>query len=164
MASEHSMDVAVRFDYQELVNSVDQAKREAFNRFDLKDAGIEIELSDDNIKITAPSNIQIDSVYDILLKKMIGRSLSPKILVRQDMHDVGGMRVRQEIKLIKALDQENAKKISKIVKDNFPKTKTSIQGDTVRVSSKSIDDLQAVQVKLRGDESIKVPLDFTNYR
>lgn len=164
MANEHSMDIVIRFDYQELVNAVDQAKREAFNRFDLKDANIEIVLSDESVKITAPSNIQIESVYDILLKKLIGRNLSPKIFDRQEIQEIGGMRVRLEIRLIKALDQENAKKISKIIKDNFLKAKPSIQGETVRVSSKSIDDLQAIMAKLKADESIKVPLMFTNYR
>ncbi|MBI4232184.1 YajQ family cyclic di-GMP-binding protein [Candidatus Peregrinibacteria bacterium] len=164
MASEHTMDIVVRFDFQELVNAVDQAKREALNRFDLKDSNVEIELNDESIKITAPSNIQIESVFDILSKKMIGRNLSTKILKRKDIQEIGGMRARLEITLIKALDQENAKKISKIIRDEFPKTKPMIQGDAVRVASKSIDDLQAIMTKLRGDESLNIPLDFTNYR
>jgi len=164
MASENSMDIVVKFDFQELVNSVDQAKREALNRFDLKDSNIEIELSDDVLKITAPSNIQIESVFDILSKKMIGRNLSTKILERKPIQEIGGMRARLEIKLIKSLDQENAKKITKIVREAFPKTKPMIQGDSVRVVSKSIDDLQGIMAFLKADESIKVPLDFTNYR
>ena len=158
------MDVAVRFDLQELVNAVDQARREATTRYDLKDSNVEIELGDDLLKITTPSKIQVESVYDILLRKVIGRKLSPKIFDRQEAQDVGGMRVRQEIRLIKALDQETAKKISKFIRENFPKAKPSIQGETVRVSSKSIDDLQAIMTKLKADESIKVPLDFSNYR
>ncbi len=164
MASEHSMDIGVRFDFQELKNSVDQAKREALNRFDLKDANIEIELSDDNIKVTAKGEIQIESVYEILSNKMIRQNLSPRILDRQDIAEIGGMRVRQEIRLIKTLDQENAKKISKIVRDNFPKAKPVIQGNSVRVSSKLIDDLQAIVQKLKTDKSIKMPLEFTNFK
>ena len=164
MASEHSMDIVVKFDFQELVNAVDQTKREATNRFDLKDANVEIELSDDVLKITAPSHIQIESVFDILTKKMIGRNLSTKILERKEIQDIGGMRARLEIKLIKALDQENAKKLTKIIREAFPKAKPMIQGDSVRVVSKSIDDLQQIMNVLRSDESIKVPLDFTNYR
>ncbi len=164
MASEHSMDIVVKFDFQELRNAVDQAKREATNRFDLKDANIEIELSDDLLKITAPSNIQIESAYDILGKKMLSRGLSSKILKRGEIKEIGGMRARLEIELIKSLDQENAKKISKMVRDNFPKAKPSIQGDTVRVSSKSIDDLQNVMAKLKADSTINVPLQFVNYR
>lgn len=164
MAGEHSMDIIVRFDFQELRNAVDQARREAVNRFDLKDSNIEIELGDDSIKITAPSNIQIESVYGILCKKMIGRNLSSMILDRQEIQEIGGMRVRLELRLIKALDQENAKKISKIIRDNFSKTKPTIQGESVRVSSKSIDELQAVIGMLKAEAGIKVPLEFTNYR
>lgn len=164
MASGHSMDIGVNFDAQELLNSVDQAKREAVNRFDLKNSNIEIELSDEDVKITAPSNIQVESVYDILVKKMLGRNLSSKIFDRQDLKDIGGMRVRQEIKLIKTLDKDSAKKISKMIKENFPKAKPSIQGDSVRVSSKSIDDLQAVMAFLRASKEITVPLDFTNFK
>jgi uncharacterized protein YajQ (UPF0234 family) len=164
MASEHSMDICVQFDFQELKNAIEQSKKEALNRFDLKDSNIEIELNDENIKVTTQSEMQIESVYGIIIKKMIGRSLSPKILNRQKIQEVGGMRVRQEMKLIKALDQEYAKNISKKIRDGFPKVKPVIQGDTVRVTSKSIDDLQEVIKALREDESINIPLDFSNFR
>lgn len=164
MASEHSMDIGINFDLQEMRNAIDQAKKETVNRYDLKDSNIVIELNDDNIKLNAPSDMQIESVYGIIVKKMVGRNLSPKILDRQKIEEAGGMRVRQELKLIKALDQENAKKISKIIRDNFPKSKPVIQGEAVRVVSKSIDELQAIMTKLKEDESIKVPLNFTNYR
>lgn len=164
MAGDHSMDISVKFDKQELVNAVDQAKREAVNRFDLKDAGLEIDLGDDTLKITVKSAIQVGSVYDILTKKMLGRNLSSKILDRGEIKDIGGMRVREEIKLVKALDQETAKKISKIIRDEFPKSKAVIQGDSVRVTSKSIDDLQMILQMLNEDESIKAPLQSTNYK
>jgi hypothetical protein len=95
---------------------------------------------------------------------MIGRNLSPKILDRQEIKEIGGMRVRQEIKLIKSLDQESAKKISKLVKENFDKSKPVIQGDSIRVTSKSIDELQEIMVFLRTNEAITVPLDFTNFK
>ena len=164
MASEHSMDICVKFDFQELRNAIDQAKREALNRYDLKDAGIEIELNDDNVKVTAQSDYQVEAVYGIIVKKMISRNLSAKILDRQKIEEIGGMRVRQEMQLIKALDQDNAKKISKMIRDEFPKAKPMIQGDTVRVVSKSIDDLQTVMKMLKEDESITIPLQFANYK
>lgn len=164
MASDHSMDISVKFDKQELVNSVDQAKREATNRFDLKDAGIEIDLGEDTLKITAQSAIQVGSVYDILTKKMIGRNLSPKILGRAEIKDIGGMRVREEMKLVKALDQETAKKISKMIRDSFPKAKPIVQGDSVRVVSKSIDELQTILRMVNEDEGIKAPLHATNFK
>ncbi len=164
MASEHSMDISVNFDFQELKNAVDQAKREATNRFDLKDAGIELNLTEESLKITAKADIQIESVFTILSKKLMGRNLSSKILDRKDIEEIGGMRVRQEMTLVKVLDKENAKLISKKIKENFDKVKPNIQGETIRVSSKSINDLQAVQQMLNNDESIEVPLSFANYK
>lgn len=164
MASESSMDIVVKFEFQELKNAIEMAKKDATNRYDLKDSKIEIELNENDIKVTTETENQIESVYGIILQKMISRSLSPKILDRQKIQEIGGMRVKQEMKLHKVLDQENAKKITKIIRDEFPKVKAAVQGDTVRVSSKSRDDLQAVISRLRGDESFNVPLDFTNYR
>ncbi|MBL4694018.1 YajQ family cyclic di-GMP-binding protein [Candidatus Gracilibacteria bacterium] len=164
MASDHSMDISVDFDFQELKNAVDQALREATNRFDLKDSGIEIALTEDMVKITAAADIQIESVFAILIKKMIGRNLSSKIFKRGEVKEIGGMRARQEIEIIKSLNQENAKKISAYIRENFPKAKPNIQGDTVRVSSKSIDDLQAIQTGLNTSEAIAVPLSFGNFK
>lgn len=164
MASENSMDIVVRFDFQELRNAVDQCKRDSTNRYDLKDANVEIELNDDNIKITTQTEYQLDAVYTMLMEKMTKRGVSPKVLNKQKIEEIGGMRVRQEFKLIKALDAENAKTISKKIRDAFPKAKPSIQGDIVRVSSKSIDDLQGIMRLLQGDETIKLPLEFMNYR
>jgi len=164
MASDHSMDISVNFDFQELKNAVDQTKREATNRFDLKDAGIELNLTEESLKITAKADIQIESVFTILSKKLMGRNLSSKILDRKDIEEIGGMKVRQEITLVKVLDKENAKLISKKIKESFDKVKANIQGETIRVSSKSINDLQEVQQMLNNDESIDVPLSFANYK
>lgn len=164
MASQHSMDIVVQFDFQELRNAIEQAKKEALNRYDLKDAGIEIELTDDDIKLVAASDMQLESVFGVVVKKMASRGLSHKILDRQKIEEAGGMKVRQHIKLVKALDQENAKELSKKIRDAYPKAKPTIQGDTVRVVSNSIDELQEIIAMLRKDETIKVPLQFTNYR
>ncbi|MFA5948088.1 MAG: YajQ family cyclic di-GMP-binding protein [Candidatus Gracilibacteria bacterium] len=164
MAKEHSMDVSVKFDFQELRNAVEMAKKETVNRYDFKDANIEIELTEENIKVNAQSDMQLEAVYGILIKKMIGRAVSPKILDRQKIEEAGGMRVRQEMKLIKALDQETSKKISKTIRDAFPKSKPIIQGEILRVVSPSIDELQAIIKLLAGDESVNVPLEFGNYR
>lgn len=164
MAGEHSMDIVVKFDMQEMRNAVDQALREIVNRYDLKNSNIQLELGENEVKVNTETENQIEAVYDILGRKMAGRNLSPRILDRQKIEPAGGMRFRQEMKLIKALDQETAKQISKLVKERFPKLKASIQGEVVRVSSKSIDDLQAVIAVLRQESGIKVPLEFTNYR
>lgn len=164
MASEHSMDIVVDFDFQELRNAIDQVKREAITRYDLKDANIEIELTDDIIKVNAASDNQLETVYGMIVQKAVSRKLSPKIIVRGKIEQASGMRVREEMKLIKALDQENAKELSKIIRDNFPKSKANIQGETLRVVSKSIDELQEIMTHLKKLENIKVPLNFTNYR
>jgi cyclic-di-GMP-binding protein len=164
MAKDHSMDISVQFNLQEVINSVDQAKKEALNRYDLKDAGIEVELGEDFVKVIAQGDMQIEAVYGILVKKMVGRGVSPRILDRQKIEEIGGMKVRQEMKLIKALDQDTAKKISKIIKEAFPKAKPIIQGEAVRVISASIDELQAIMTILRDNESLEVPLEFGNYK
>lgn len=164
MASDSSMDIVSQFDLQELRNAVDQAKREIGVRYDLKDLKIEIELTEDMIKIVAPSEMSLDTAWDIVLQKLINRKLSPKILKKGEVEKIGGSQVKLEIKLIKTLDQENAKAISKLIRDKFPKAKPSIQGDAVRVTSKSRDELQAIITMLRSEKSVEVPVDFTNYR
>ena len=158
------MDISVKFDFQELKNAVEQTKKEATNRYDLKDANVEIDLSESEIKITTGTEMQIESVFGILIQKMIARGVSPKILDRQKVQEVGGMRTRQEIKLIKALDQETSKKLTTIIREHFPKAKPNIHGEVIRVSSPSIDILQQIIQHLHGDETIKVPLEFGNYK
>ncbi len=164
MAKEHSMDISVQFDSQELKNAVEMTKKEATNRYDLKDSNVEIELFDDSIKITTKSEMHVESVYGILTKKMISRGLSSKIFDRQNIQEIGGMRVRQEIKLITVLDQDTSKDLSKKIREAFPKAKPIIQGNILRVTSMSIDDLQAISQMLKADEKIQVPLEFGNYR
>ncbi len=164
MASDASMDIVSQFDLQEVRNAFDQSKREISTRFDLKDLNVELELSSDSITLTAPSEMALNTMWDIILQKIINRKLSPKILKKEELEKIGGNLVRYEIKLIKTLDQETAKLVSKLIRDKFPKVKPSIQGDTVRVSSKSRDDLQAVMAMLRTEKDLPLPLDFTNYR
>ncbi|MCK9186762.1 YajQ family cyclic di-GMP-binding protein [Candidatus Gracilibacteria bacterium] len=164
MAADHSMDIVAKFDMQEMRNAVDQAKKEILTRYDLKDSAIEIELTDDLIKINTANEFQLDTVYEIIMKRMAARGLSTKILDRQKFEPAGGMRMKQEIKLVKVIDQESAKTITKLIRDNYPKAKASIQGDEVRVTSKTIDDLQGTMRLLEKQESLKVPLSFTNFR
>ncbi len=164
MAKDHSMDVSVQFDFQELKNAVEMTKKEAFNRYDLKDAGVEIELSEDLVKVTTQGEMHIESIFGILTKKMISRGVSPKILERQDVQEIGGMKVRQEMKLIKVLDQDTAKALAKKIRDSYPKAKALIQGETLRVVAAKIDDLQAIMQDLKEDETILVPLEFGNFK
>jgi len=162
--ADHSMDITVKFDGQELKNAVEQAKKEAGTRYDLKDSDVQIELTDESIKINVETEGQIEAVFGILIKKVISRNLSPKILQRGKITQGGKMRHNEELKITKILDAENAKTIAKIIREGFPKVKPNIQGDTVRVTSKSIDDLQEVIQHLQSLETIDVPLEFGNYR
>lgn len=164
MASDSSMDIVSQFDLQEVRNAFDQTKKEVVVRYDLKDLQIQLELNDDSITLTAPSEMSLNTTWDILLQKMINRKLSPKILKKGELEKVGGNQVRYKINLIKSLDQETAKQIVKLIREKFPKAKPSIQGETVRVSSKSRDELQGIITMLRTEQELALPLEFTNYR
>ena len=165
MADTFSFDVVSDFDRQELVNTVDQVRREVGQRYDLKDSGTEIELEDTSLTITTASDMTLQSVSDVLLQKATKRNLSLKIFDFQTPEPVGGNRVKQEVKLRKGLTQELAKKLSKTVRDELKKVTVAIQGDTLRITGKSKDDLQSAIALLREQEKdLEVPLQFENYR
>jgi len=166
MAKDASFDIVSEFNQQELVNAVDQTRREIQTRFDLKDSNSEVELDGDkSITITTSDDTRLRSVIDILQSKIIKRGLSIKILDPQKVEPALGGRVRQVINLKKGLSTELAKKIVADIKASKKKVQAAIQGDQVRVSGKSIDELQEVIKMLREKEdSYNVPLQFTNYR
>lgn len=166
MAKECSFDVVSEFDKQELVNAVDQVKRDIISRFDLKNSNSEIELDGDKtITITTSDDLKLRNILDILQTKLTKRNLSIKILDPQKVENALGGTVRQVYKLRKGLSQELAKKVVSDIKDSKIKVQASIQGDQVRVTGKDKDDLQAVIKLLRekGD-SYDYPLQFQNYR
>ncbi len=166
MAKDCSFDVVSEFDRQELVNAVDQVKREVSSRFDLKDSNSDITLdSDKSITVTTNDEMKLKNIYDILQSKLVKRNLSIRILDAQPIENALGGNVRQVYKLKKGLTQELAKKISSDIKDMKIKVQPSIQGDSVRVSGKDKDDLQRVIQMLRqNEEKYDYPLQFTNYR
>ena len=166
MAKECSFDVVSEFDKQELVNAVDQTKRDIVSRFDLKNSKSEIELDGDKtITITSSDDMKLRNILDILQTKLVKRDLSIKILDAQKLESALGGTVRQVFNLRKGLTQEMAKKIVADIKESKIKVQTSIQGDQVRVIGKDKDDLQAVIQLLRGNaENIDAPLQFQNYR
>lgn len=166
MAKECSFDVVSEFDKQELVNAVDQVKRDVVSRFDLKNSNSEIELdSDKMITITTSDDMKLRNIYDILQTKLVKRNLSIKILDPQPIENALGGNVRQVYKLKKGLTQDLAKKIVSDIKDSKIKVQPSIQGDQVRVSGKDKDDLQAVIKLLKENEDkYNYPLQFQNYR
>ncbi len=163
MAGDVSFDVVSDFDEQELRNALDQVRREAVQRYDLKNAHIDIEHGKEELVITTDDEYLAGVIKDLIESKAIRRGLSLKIFDWGKVEPAGGNRVRQEVKLRRGLPEDVAKRITKLIRDDFPKVKSQIQGDAVRVSGKSKDDLQRVIVRLRELDEI-VPLQFENYR
>ncbi len=163
MASTFSFDVVSDFDRQELVNAVDQAKREVTTRFDLKDTKTEIDLEADQIVINTENEFVLGQVKDLLTTKAVKRNLSLKIFDFQKVEPAANGRVREVIKLKKGLSQELAKQMSKLIRDTFKNAQSQIQGDALRVTSKSKDELQQI-INLLKSKDYPVALQFTNYR
>jgi len=163
MASTYSFDIVSDFDRQELVNALDQAKREIQSRYDLKDTQTSLDLSGDTITVVTDGNLTLQAVHTILQTKAAKRNLSLKIFDFGKVETASGSRVRQEINLKKGISTELAKQISKFIRDEFKKVQPSIQGDAVRVVAKSKDELQDVIQRLKQEEW-PAALQFTNYR
>lgn len=163
MASDSSFDVVSDFDQQELVNALDQARREIATRYDFKGSKVAFDLGKDQITLTADDEYRAGAAKDLLESKAVRRGLSLKIFEWGKLEPAAGGTVRQQITLKRGLTSDQAKEISKHVRDNHPKTKPVIQGDAVRVSAKSKDELQAVIADLKALD-YPVALQFTNYR
>jgi len=163
MASTFSFDIVSDFDHQELVNALDQVRREISSRYDLKDSGTELILEPESITVKSSSEFTLTSVHDVLQSKAIKRNLSLKIFDYGKIESASGDRVVQIIKLKKGIEQDLAKKISKLIRDSFSKVQASIQGDSLRITSKSKDELQEV-MQLVKSQDFPVALQFTNYR
>ncbi len=166
MAKDCSFDIVSEYDKQELVNAVDQVKRELTTRFDLKNSNSKVELEQDKqIVITTNDEMKLKNILDILQSKLVKRNLSIKILDPKPVENALGGNVRQVFELKKGLTQDLAKKIVAEIKNTKLKVQASIQGEQVRVTGKDKDDLQAVIQTLRKNaDDFDVPLQFTNYR
>lgn len=166
MAKDCSFDIVSEFDKQELVNAIDQVKRDISARFDLKDSGAEVILdADKSVTVTVKDDMKLRNIIDILQSKMVKRNLSIRILDPQPVENALGGNVRQVFNLKKGLSMELAKKIVADIKASKIKVQAAIQGDQVRVSGKSRDDLQEI-IKLmkQNEEKYDISLQFTNYR
>lgn len=161
--ADSSFDVVSDFDQQELVNALDQVRREVATRYDFKGAKVSLELGKTEITLHADDEFRAGSVKDLLLTKAVRRGLSLKVFDFGKLEPAAGGTVRQRIGLQRGLSSEQAKEISKLIRDRFPKVKPTIQGDAVRVIGKSKDELQAVITHLRGLD-YAVALQFINYR
>ncbi|MBX2859846.1 MAG: YajQ family cyclic di-GMP-binding protein [Vampirovibrio sp.] len=166
MSKEASFDIVSDFDQQELVNAIDQTKREIGTRFDLKDTGSDVTLEENKfITILSTDEFKVRNIYDILENKVSKRGLDTKILQQSDAEDALGGKMRQKITLKRGIDQTLAKKIVAEIKGTKIKVQPSVQGEQVRVVGKSRDDLQAVISHVTEQaEQWGEPLQFTNYR
>ena len=163
MAAESSFDLVSDFDQQELVNALDQARREIATRYDFKGGKVSFELGKDAITLNADDEYRASAAKDLLETKAVRRGLSLKIFEWGKLEPAAGGSVRQHIGLKRGLTSDQAKELSKRIRDGFPKVKPVIQGDAVRVSAKSKDELQAVIAELRALD-YPVALQFQNYR
>ena len=165
MAENFSFDVVSDFERQELVNTLDQVKREISQRYDLKGTETKIDLDKENIFLITNSELTLNAVNDIIIQKAIKRNLSPKIFDYGEIEIVSGNKVKQTILLKQGIKQEIAKKISKNIRDQIKKINVSINGETLRVSSKSKNDLQlAIKLLSNLEESFSIPLKANNFR
>lgn len=161
-----SFDAVSDYDKAELNNVYDQTERELASRYDFKGTPAAIEwLNGDKtgIKVTGAGEWQIDSILDIFRKKLAGRGQSQKLLDVSKPIAESNLKASKEVPFKKGLDQEKAKKISGLIREHYPKVKPQIQGDLVRISSASKDELQSVMQLLRSQD-FDFPISFTNYR
>ena len=165
MAQDNSFDIVSKIELQEVRNAIDQAIKEIRQRFDLKDSHSEINLTegDKEIQLASANEYKLEAVREILGQKLVKRGVSLKNLTYGKVEPAAGQSVRQKITLQQGIPSEKAKEIVRIVKDSKKKVQASIQGDTVRISGKDRDDLQAIIAALRGRD-LGVDLQFTNYR
>lgn len=161
-----SFDVVSDYDKAEMNNVFDQALREIANRYDFKGTPAELEWLDGDktgFRVTGSSDWQIDAILDIVRKKLAARDQSQKVLDTSKEPVVANLKTTKDVPFKQGLDQEKAKKITKLVRDELPKVKTQIQGDTVRVTSGSKDELQTAMHLIRSQD-LDFPISFTNYR
>lgn len=164
--AQFSFDAVSEYDKAEMNNVFDQAQREIASRYDFKGTPAELEwLNGDKtgLKVTGSGEWQIDAILDIVRKKLATRGQSQKVLDTSKDVVESNLRATQEVPFKQGLDQDKAKKITSLIRDKLPKVKTQIQGDAVRVTSTSKDDLQQV-IQLLKAQDFDFPVSFTNYR
>lgn len=163
MAGEISFDVVSDFDEQELRNALDQVRREVQQRYDFKGAQVDLVQEKTRIVLVTDSEMRAKAVRDLVESKAVRRNLSLKIFDWGEVVPAGGNKVRQEVALRRGLPDDLARRLVKLIRDEFPKVQPRVQGDAIRVAGKSRDELQKVIARLRElDEA--VPLQFENYR
>lgn len=165
MAKDASLDVVSKYDVADMINIVDQVKRELSTRYDFQGTDSEIEFDRDKSELRLKSNseLKLKAMKDVIESKFVRRSVDLKFLDSSQEITQSGMDYKWTLTLKQGLDQEKAKQVSKIIREKHPKVKSSIQGDAIRVVSASRDELQAVMQTLRGEE-LPFAVSFENFR
>ncbi|MDA1353234.1 MAG: YajQ family cyclic di-GMP-binding protein [bacterium] len=163
--ADSSFDIMCKIDAPEVLNAVMQAEKEVTHRFDLKDSNSKIDFNQDanEINFTSNEEYQLTAVKDIFKQKLLARKIMPKVLSFEKMEDALGSTKKQKAKLQAGIPQENAKEIVKDIKSEKFKVQASIQGDSIRITGKKKDDLQAVMTYLR-EKDYGIHMQFGNYR
>ncbi len=165
MAQDHSFDVVSKVNLQELRNALSQAQKEIATRFDFRgsSASVAFDESSGILKATADHQAQLRSVVDVIESKLAKRGVALRAFSWKEPEQLPGGTVKQQAALQQGLSSENAKTITKTIKDMSLKVQPRIEGDMIRISSRQIDELQAVMQSLKGKD-FGVPLQFENYR
>ncbi len=159
-----SFDIVSEANSHEVQNAVDQTERELAQRYDFRDTNVELSRSDKGFTLLANSEDRVKAAYDVLMDKFVKRKLSLKFLDNKDAQPAGGLMWRMDVTLKKGVDKDNAKQIVQTIKeDKSLKVQAAIQGDSVRVTGKKKDDLQAVMAMLRAKD-FPLELSFDNFR
>ncbi len=166
MAKSFSFDIVSDYDASEMNNVVDQARREIITRYDFKGTSAAVEFGSDekeSLKITGDTQYHLDAILDMVRKKAATRGVSQKVFDTSAEPETTNMKTTWIIGFRKGLDQEKAKKITKLIRDKLPKVKTQIQGDEVRVSSAKKDQLQEAMTLVK-EAKFDFPVEFTNFK
>lgn len=166
MGKNFSFDVVSTYDASEMNNVVDQARREILTRYDFKDTSAAVAFTSDakeSLKITGDNQYQLDAIMDMLRKKAASRRVSQKVFDTSTEPETSNLKMTWIIGFKQGLDQEKAKKITKLIRDKLPKVKTQIQGEEVRVTSPKKDELQAA-MKLIKEAKLDFPISFQNLK
>ncbi len=163
MAQEFSFDVVSDFDHQEMVNAVDQTRREIQTRYDFKGVTVEITLEKEHLILLTESDMQLRAIIDVLQSKLHRRGIDLKVLDPQKPEPAAKGNVRQIVKLRRGISEELARTLTKKIRNEHPKVQARVQGNQLRIVSKDKDALQGVIRALR-EMDLEVPLQFNNYR
>ena len=157
-----SFDIESKIDNHELSNAIDQTNRVITNRYDLKDANANVELQDNEIKVSANESFQLDQIIPILKENLSKRKIDLKSLKIGETQEANNS-ASVNIELFQGISIEIGKEINALIKSKKMKVQSSIQGDSVRVSGKKRDDLQAV-ITLIKEQNFNIPLQYQNFR